>query len=93
MPRSLSVAILVFSLVLNGCASSPRSAQAEAPAEQRIVWDPPPEKPKGGLCTWCKDHPWKAGFAAAGIVVGSLAVLFVGAVAYGLAHGPTPGPG
>lgn len=61
MPRSLSVSVLVFSLVLNGCASSPHSAQPEAPADQRIVWEPPPEKPKGPVRDWGKEHPWLAG--------------------------------
>ncbi len=65
MPRSLSVAILVLSLVLNGCAVSPRSAQAEAPTEQRIVWDPPSEKPKGPFRDWSKEHPWLAGTTVA----------------------------
>lgn len=88
MPRSLSVFVLVVSLVLNGCAVSSRSAQPEALAGQRNAWDAPPEEPKGGLRTWSKEHPWQAGFAVAGIVVGCLAVLFVGALAVGLSQAP-----
>lgn len=75
MPRSLCVAILVFSLVLNGCASSPHSAQPEAPAEQKIVWEPPPEKPKGPVSDWGKEHPWLAGTTLALITVVGLTAI------------------
>jgi hypothetical protein len=75
MPRSLCVAILVFSLVLNGCASSPYSVQPEAPAEQKIVWDPPPEKPNVPVRDWGKEHPWLTGTTIALITVVGLTAI------------------
>lgn len=85
MPRAFAVSVLVFSLVLNGCASSPHSAQPEAPAEQRIVWNPPAEKPKGALRDWSKEHPWLAGTTVALLGVVSLAVLIGAPLAYAAA--------
>lgn len=85
MPRSLSVFVLVFSLILNGCARSSQSTQPQVPTEQKIVWDPPPEKPKGSFGTWCKDHPWLAGTTVALLTVASLTALLGGALAYAMA--------
>jgi hypothetical protein len=83
MPRCGIVGLLVFALVVNGCAGSSRVIQPAAPPDSVIVLNQPPRQPEHPFRDWCKAHP-----VTVGAVTGLLVV--VGAIG---ALGALAGPG
>ena len=80
MPRSLLVGVLVFGLLVDGCAGRQYvSPSMDAPAES-VNWDPPPMKSKHPVLDWCGEHPVMAGAATAVLVAGG--ILFAGAALF-----------